>query len=429
MCFYNYRLFLILIFKLIFLLQMSYAQSWEVLYNHSGGHLNDIFFVDSFDGWIVGNDGIILHTTDGGYSWDDYDSGTNVQLNTIFFSTAQNGWIVGNAGIILHTADAGTTWVAQESGTSYWLKNVFFLDDSNGWAVGGNTLDGIILRTENGGENWSTIGEGLTGVFLDVYFINNNEGWVVGGVTLFDNFEEEVIWYTTDGGESWEEQVSPTTGPLIKIFFLDADAGWAVGFNEVVIKTGDGGTNWTPVDVKEDTISTNYQFTDLAIPDLNNIWVIDLENIYHSVDGGLNWAVEWDWGGTISPFAYLGMSGVDSIHCWVVGDTTVLGYLGEGNSISETIYEWLPVRASLSHNYPNPFNSTTSINYALSKKEHMSLEVYNILGNKITTIFEGVKAPGESAITLDGSNLATGTYIVHLRTGNSVASCKILPIR
>lgn len=421
--------------QVIFLIAILSGQTWEVLYTYPDANLNDVFFVDTSNGWIVGREGIILHSKNAGYSWHNHSIETDDWFYGVYFPNIDNGWIVGDNGLILYTSDAGTTWAIQESGTSYWLKDVFFLDDSIGWAVGGsNTFEGIILRTENGGKNWSIISEGLSGVFLGVHFINNHEGWVVGGVSLFDNFDDEVIWHTTDGGGSWEEQVSPTTGPLIKVFFLDADAGWAVGFNEVVIRTGNGGTNWTPVNVKEGPITANLQFTDIAIPDRNNIWVIDLENIYHSIDGGLSWDVEWSWSQTINPFSYLGMSVVDSIHGWVVGDTTVLGYSFEVNSISDIIDEHLPVRTSLIQNYPNPFNSSTIIAYRMPTRERITLAVYDVAGRELRRLVNSTQSEGEHFVVWDGKDdedtlVPSGIYFYRIEAGSFYETRKLVLLR
>lgn len=58
------------------------------------------------------------------------------------------GWVVGESGTILHTTDGGNSWSAQNSGTSNWLYSVRFADANTGWAVGEH---GTILHTKNGG--------------------------------------------------------------------------------------------------------------------------------------------------------------------------------------------------------------------------------------------------------------------------------------
>ena len=73
--------------------------------------ISDIFFVDGHNGWIVGNSGMIMHSTDGGATWNAQASGVTNNLQRAFFVNARVGY-VGMAGrsSILRTADGGETW-------------------------------------------------------------------------------------------------------------------------------------------------------------------------------------------------------------------------------------------------------------------------------------------------------------------------------
>ncbi len=69
-----------------------------------------VFFTDANKGFIVGNLGTILSSTDGGNTWTDVSTGTTISHSEITFADAINGWIVGSKGTILNTSDGGTTW-------------------------------------------------------------------------------------------------------------------------------------------------------------------------------------------------------------------------------------------------------------------------------------------------------------------------------
>ena len=84
------------------------------------GTLNDVFFTDETNGWVVGGDEnnygpVILHTTDGGINWIIQDSGTDVGLNSIWFTNDETGWIAGNSGTILYTTNGGEYWESSPS--------------------------------------------------------------------------------------------------------------------------------------------------------------------------------------------------------------------------------------------------------------------------------------------------------------------------
>jgi hypothetical protein len=71
-------------------------------------------------------------------------------------------------------------------------------------------------------------------------------------------------------------------------------------------------------------------------------------------------------------------------------------YYGVTSDISENCLS-VPTNSSLLQNYPNPFNAATTISYSLSEKSEISLSIYNLLGQRVETLFEGVQKPGEHA--------------------------------
>lgn len=77
-----------------------------------------------------------------------------------------------------------------------------------------------------------------------------------------------------------------------------------------------------------------------------------------------------------------------------------------------------PEEFALEANYPNPFNPSTNIRYELSESVEVRLEVYNILGQHITTLVNEIKQPGRYEATFDASELSSGTYIYRLEAGD-----------
>lgn len=77
-----------------------------------------------------------------------------------------------------------------------------------------------------------------------------------------------------------------------------------------------------------------------------------------------------------------------------------------------------PEKFELSQNYPNPFNPTTNIRYRLPTKSEVKIEIYNILGNKITTLVNEAKEPGVHTINWDASFMASGLYLYQILIEN-----------
>jgi hypothetical protein len=71
-----------------------------------------VHFVDARDGWVVGEKGTILATTDGGASWQKRPSGVGVMLGRVYFADAKNGWTVGQDGTILTITVPNTSEIA-----------------------------------------------------------------------------------------------------------------------------------------------------------------------------------------------------------------------------------------------------------------------------------------------------------------------------
>ena len=126
----------------------------------------------------------------------------------------------------------------------------------------------------------------------------------------------------------------------------------------------------------------------------------------------------------------------DLAHWWPAQYAT---WKAQSNTEHATITNWLtngtssvkelpgiPNVFDLSQNYPNPFNPTTTIEYSIAKSEQTSLEVYNILGEVVATLFNGIQQPGRYAATFDGGKFASGVYFYRLRAGNNVLTKKFV---
>ncbi len=88
-----------------------------------------------------------------------------------------------------------------------------------------------------------------------------------------------------------------------------------------------------------------------------------------------------------------------------------------GTGIKRVI-DGLPTTFSISQNYPNPFNPTTRIDYALPKNSFVTLNIYNILGQEVATLFAGQQRAGYYGATFDGARLASGVYFYRLQAGS-----------
>ncbi|MCD6091446.1 MAG: T9SS type A sorting domain-containing protein, partial [Bacteroidales bacterium] len=78
----------------------------------------------------------------------------------------------------------------------------------------------------------------------------------------------------------------------------------------------------------------------------------------------------------------------------------------------------IPTEFSLNQNFPNPFNSSTTINYSLPKSTFVNLKIFNLMGKEIETLVNEYQYIGEHQVNWQPKGLTNGIYIYKLMTGN-----------
>jgi len=91
--------------------------------------------------------------------------------------------------------------------------------------------------------------------------------------------------------------------------------------------------------------------------------------------------------------------------------------------------EVVPQQFELSQNYPNPFNPSTTINFSLPKQTHLKINIYNMLGELVKTVSDGLYEAGFYNIFFNASELSSGTYIYRLESDSFVETKKMLLIK
>ena len=88
-----------------------------------------------------------------------------------------------------------------------------------------------------------------------------------------------------------------------------------------------------------------------------------------------------------------------------------------------------PEKFELKQNYPNPFNPSTTISFNIPQDGKVKLSIYNILGQKLTTLVDDYKTKGNYKIMFNGSNFASGVYIYSLQYGNQILTRKMMMVK
>ena len=85
-----------------------------------------------------------------------------------------------------------------------------------------------------------------------------------------------------------------------------------------------------------------------------------------------------------------------------------------------------PMQYELHQNYPNPFNPITRITYSIPQSSYITLKVYNLLGQEVTTLFEGVQQAGNHIVNFDATGLTSGIYFYRLQANGYVETKKLV---
>jgi Secretion system C-terminal sorting domain len=84
---------------------------------------------------------------------------------------------------------------------------------------------------------------------------------------------------------------------------------------------------------------------------------------------------------------------------------------------------------SLSQNYPNPFNPMTQICFGLPKSIVVRIEIFNVLGQKVSVLMDGKRPAGQHMVEFDGSRFASGVYFYRIKAGDFVDVKKMVLMR
>jgi len=84
---------------------------------------------------------------------------------------------------------------------------------------------------------------------------------------------------------------------------------------------------------------------------------------------------------------------------------------------------------ALAQNYPNPFNPSTKIEYSLKKASDVTLEIYNVVGQKVATLVNGRKPAGQFSVDFDASNFSSGLYFYTLKSGDVNLTRKMMLLK
>ncbi|HRI84317.1 MAG TPA: choice-of-anchor D domain-containing protein [Ignavibacteria bacterium] len=258
-------------------------------------------FINANTGWIVGANGRIQKTVNGGLSWQWQGGFTEVFRNIKMFDI-NNGIISGHNGIILKTSNSGLSWSQSAGMVSFYGMDAF--DSQNIICVGSNKN---YSKTTDGGVSWThgVINAGGVGAHnFDIYgieYLDLNTILLSSSVISALVIPVPVILRSTNGGNnfsvvaSWGYGDGFDNASLNDIEFSPSgNVGFACGSNGTIIRSSNGGVNWSVVMTSaSDLRQIEFKNNDTAFVCGSG------GQVFKTANGGINWT---SWPNTGTPY-------------------------------------------------------------------------------------------------------------------------------
>ncbi|HSG68565.1 MAG TPA: hypothetical protein VK994_07660, partial [Bacteroidales bacterium] len=243
--------------------------------------LRDISVIDPNTAIVACEEGLILKTTNGGFSWDTlfYHDDPIFSFNKLFFTDEQNGWVIGE--MVIKTTNGGVNWYSCPVCLDV-VNDIFFIDPQIGYLAGKEGNKATILKTSDGGQSWTPIlSDSTLWTTMCVQFISVNVGYAGG---------YQKVLKTMDGGETWFDIGAPLLGYIVNnIHFADENTGYIVNERGKIARTLDGGASWSVCSYTGLDVRSVYCLGE------SNAWICGNDTlgfygvVKHTLDGGYSW--------------------------------------------------------------------------------------------------------------------------------------------
>ena len=243
------------------------------------GKFTDIEGLGTYRACAVGSDGLLVRLTDLGNSWTQIPVAADIDFEDIDFHY-NVGWLAGGDGGAIMSLDDGTTWRQIYDGD---VNAVVMLSPSTYLLA----TEGAILITNNEGATWSPILDDPQWRFVDIEVFTWPEGVLVLAVAQHINNNSSAIFKGAISGTAWQQVASVSDETLTDFSFPSYNIGYAVGEKGSFLKSTDGGSTWTNMNIGLPAGSRNVDF---FYDQMGHIYNNKTAGVYwRTMNGGVSW--------------------------------------------------------------------------------------------------------------------------------------------
>jgi photosystem II stability/assembly factor-like uncharacterized protein len=375
---------------------------------HTWNRINDRFvklaFFDEDIGCIIEEtpNKALLRTTDGGFTWNEFEAGHAGTPLEMSFVNNSTGFIVTDKPELLRTNNAGASWdLISLPLDSTWFSDMQFLNADTGYLC---AKQARIFKTTDGGQEWETFYLDLNWIFA-IDFISPMEGWAL------DRYGN--VAHTSDGGENWSYSVTPpTNGSAWDIDFVDPLIGYVISYSGYLFKTLDGGKNWGELHFMAEK-STGIHFFD----ELNG-WIVGEDFIYRTYNGGYDWSVVLENSSSNFHPEFTDLYVIDTSNAWICSMDGRVFSCSDFLDIEEN-----QLQTTVKY-FPNPAHDMLTVQLSDLNDRMISIMIYGIDGKMIQRMH--FNDSNDNTIQLDLSRYARGVYFLNIQSGSFSRRIKIL---
>ncbi|MCF8240061.1 MAG: M20/M25/M40 family metallo-hydrolase [Melioribacteraceae bacterium] len=243
-----------------------------------------------------------------------------------------------------------------------------------------------------------------------------NESFLTGTNSFTDSPNSD---YASSADESMVS-ISKLRIPSCMAAFLEYDLKWSIENDydyAQILLSDDNGLNWAPIEGKYTNPGTG-SFQPYGEPLYDGIQT-DWVHESHDITDLYNKRVSLKF--LLKSDSYLNYDGIyiDNVKITIL--TAPPTSVDDKNKIANN-YE-------LMQNYPNPFNPVTTIGYSVAEKGMVTIKVFDVLGNEISTVMSDYKTPGKYSVQFDASNIPSGVYFYQMITAEFIDSKKLILVK
>lgn len=373
----------------------SYAQQWfrQPLYYWQRWH--DVRFRDGQNGYIVGEHGTLLRTSDGGLTWTQDSIGINLSFRSIAIPSVNIMYVAGDNGSLYSSSDQGFNWTQVDLGISKHLKGVAFISAQLGWVFG---KGGQLWSTTNGGSSWSTVPID-TAIAINALTAVDDRRFTVYR-------EDGTILRTVNAGSSW--QIPYASSRSLNAAASLGSLTWVVGDSGTVLISTNAGGSWSRRDIP------SFAHLEDVFPMGSSKTYVAGERgaLFYTTDNGVTWFRQYN----ADSHDLFGLAFLDSTHGIAVGNGGVILTTTSAGTVTSVPPpgSQLPSEFLLHQNFPNPFNPSTVIRYELPRRADVRLSVYDVLGREVATLANGVQEVGRKEVEWNSMGKSSGVYFYRL---------------